>query len=106
MSIRLPACRNTVQVKVLNCTGTQSDSLKLDSVVLKTKSVSFRTHMPLKPDSIIPKTLLNRCRFLSGSPVRGALPFALTIVLSAQLCFQGNLSMSRMDGRRKWQECW
>ena len=66
---------------------------QLDSVVLKTKSVSFRTHMPLKPDSIIPKTLLNRCHFLSGSPVRGALPFTLTIVLSAQLCFQGNLSM-------------
>ena len=33
--------------------------LKLDSVVLKTKSVSFRTRVPLKPDSIIPKTPVN-----------------------------------------------
>ena len=61
VSVRLPACRNTVQAKVLNCTGSQSDSLKPDSVVLKTKSVSFRTRVPLKPDSVIPKTLLNRC---------------------------------------------
>ena len=61
VSIRLPTCRNTVQAKVLNCTGSQSDSLKPDSVVLKTKSVSFRTRVPLKPDSVIPKTLLIRC---------------------------------------------
>ena len=80
VSNRLPACKNTVQAKLLNCIGSQSDSLKLDSLVLKTKSLvfktrrllildslilktnslSFRTRMPLKPDSIIPKTLLNR----------------------------------------------
>ena len=38
-------------------------SLKPDSVVLKTKSVSFRTRVPLKPDSVIPKTPVN----ISGS---------------------------------------
>ena len=37
----------------------QSDSLKLDSLVFKTKSLSFRTRVPLKPDSIIPKTPVN-----------------------------------------------
>ena len=42
-------------------------SLKPDSVVLKTKSVSFRTRVPLKPDSVIPKTLLNRCLWESSS---------------------------------------
>ena len=36
-------------------------SLKPDSVVLKTKSVSFRTRVPLKPDSVIPKTPVNIC---------------------------------------------
>ena len=34
-------------------------SLKLDSLVLKTNSLSFRTHVPLKPDSAIPKTPVN-----------------------------------------------
>ena len=63
VSIRLPACRNTVQAKVLNCIGSQSDSLKLDSVVLKTKSVVFKTRGSLKPDSVIPKTPVNRCLF-------------------------------------------